>query len=92
MKDGSLEDLPNIGHNLVRKLEDVGILKSEDLLQKGSRAAFMLIRSSDPGACIDMLYALEGAVRGIRWHGLGDEDKQSLRQFYQSIEKSDPDE
>ena len=34
-----------------------------------------------------MLYALEGAIQGIRWHDLSKEKKDNLRDFYNSTIK-----
>lgn len=33
------------------------------------------------GACINMLYTLEGAIQGIRWHR-SNKKKQELKAFY----------
>jgi len=37
------------------------------------------------GVCINMLYALEGAIQGIRWHGLSKERKLELKEYYNSL-------
>lgn len=41
-------------------------------------------QSGHPSACYNRLCALEGALRGIRWHDLPDEVKRDLKAFYQS--------
>jgi DNA transformation protein and related proteins len=91
MEDALLSSLPNIGKSLSIKLEQVDILTPRQLLDEGSKQAFFRIRKLDPGACIDMLYALEGAVQGVRWHSLDDTVKKDLKLFYNSIEKTEKD-
>jgi len=34
-----------------------------------------------------MLYALEGAIQGIRWRGLEQGRKQELKEFYRMMNK-----
>ena len=51
----------------------------------GARQAWRQIRAlADPGICLSALQALEGAVRGVRWHDLPAEAKQELKAFYQA--------
>ena len=81
-----LTAIPNIGKILADKLHKVGILNEHDLKTTGSENAIIKIGTlENSGACINMLYALEGAVQGIRWHGLSKDKKQELREFYNSI-------
>ncbi len=80
-----LQDLPNIGKTLAEKLSLAEINTSEDLQNIGSENAFIKLKTIDKNACINMLYAIEGAVQGIRWHGISKERKQELLSFYNSI-------
>ncbi|HBF88214.1 MAG TPA: competence protein TfoX [Bacteroidales bacterium] len=82
-----LTDLPNIGKELAKKLVEVGIENAEALKSTGSERAFILISAIDSSACINMLYALEGAVQGIRWHQLSLERKQELKIFFNMLKK-----
>ena len=80
----TLSTLPNIGKTLSVKLNAIGINNENDLKQIGSEEAIIKIATlENSGACINMLYALEGAIQGIRWHGLSDERKGELKEFYQ---------
>jgi DNA transformation protein len=36
----------------------------------------------DPGACYNMLYAIEGAVRGVRWHYIPKEERDQLKREF----------
>ena len=79
-----LTALPNIGEKLAAQLRESGIETAEELRRVGSREAWVRILSRDPSACIMRLSALEGAIRGIRWHDLDPETKAELKQFYRS--------
>lgn len=84
-----LTDLPNIGATLAQKLELVGINTPEALKQTGSKQALTKVATiENSGACINMLYALEGAIQGIRWHGLDKDTKTELKEFYRMLELS----
>ena len=84
-----LSDLSNIGETLVNKLVKSGVTSPELLKQPGSEKALLKIATlENSGVCLNMLYALEGAIQGIRWHGLSKERKQELREFYNLLEKS----
>lgn len=83
-----LTTLPNIGTELAKKLEATGIKNAEELKATGSKNAIIRIDTLEAGgACINMLYALEGAIQGIRWHNLDEERKNTLKMFYNSIKK-----
>jgi DNA transformation protein and related proteins len=82
---GELCSLPNVGKVLERNLNCVGIDTVENLLKIGSKEAFLRIRIIDSGACLHMLYGLEGAVEGIKDSMLSDEKKQELKKFYYSL-------
>jgi DNA transformation protein len=80
-----LQDLPNIGNTLEIKLKQVGIENERDLKVLGSENALIKIATlENSGACINMLYALEGAIQGIRWHRLSKARKKELLKFYKS--------
>ena len=50
----------------------------------GSKKAWLEIKAIDESACFNRLCALEGAIRGMRWHNLPDEVKTDLKEFYNS--------
>ena len=82
----ALTELPNIGIVLAQKLTEVDINTPDELISTGSENAFIRIRTVDPEACIHKLYALEGAVRGIRWHYLPQDRKEELTAFFRRIQ------
>lgn len=84
-----LEQLPNIGSTLSAKLMQVGITNPVQLREKGSINALIQISTlQNHGACINMLYALEGAIQGIRWHGLPKTRKTELLTEFKSLKIS----
>lgn len=84
----SLTDLPNIGKTLAEKLNAVGIESEQELKNIGSENAIIKISTiENSGTCLNMLYAIEGAIQGIRWHGIDNDRKQELREFYRVMTK-----
>lgn len=83
-----LSSLQNIGNALADKLKTVGIDSPEQLKSAGSEKAFIRLAVIDENACINQLYALEGAVQGIRWHKLDKSRKKELTEFYNMLKKS----
>jgi DNA transformation protein len=80
-----LTESPNIGNTLAKKLEDIGITSLEEVRNTGSKELLTRMASRDRnGVCLIMLYALEGAAQGIRWHGLSQERKEELKAFYKA--------
>jgi DNA transformation protein len=86
MKD-DLINMPDIGRTLADKLKNVGIYSPRDLITTGSENAMIKIETVDHETCINMLYALEGAIQGIRWHDLDDGRKTELKEFYDRLLK-----
>ena len=80
-----LSEMPNIGLILEKKLTDIGIETPKELIDLGSKEAFIRIKVVDDTACYNMLCALEGAIQGIRWHNLCDATKDDLKYFIQSL-------
>ena len=85
--DEELTLLPNIGSALAEKLRRVDVKTPNDLRQLGAEACFLRLLTIDKDACSNMLYALEGAVQGIRWHDLDKYRKQELKEFFVLAQK-----
>jgi DNA transformation protein len=83
----SLTEYPNIGKVLACELNKIGIDNIEELIKIGSaEAVFEICIASDKG-CINMLYALEGAIKGIRWHDLSKEQKTIVKNQFEELKK-----
>ena len=79
----ALAGLPNIGNILAEKLVSVGITCYDDLISLGSVEVALKIRDGvDLGACYNMLYAIEGAIRGVRWHNIPKEERNLLKREF----------
>ncbi len=82
---GSLSSLPNVGKVLEKNLNDIGVYTPEQLTEMGSKDAFARIRLIDGGACLHMLYGLEGAIEGIKDTQLAESTKQDVKRFFHSL-------
>lgn len=80
-----MAQLPNIGKVLEKRLHEAGVYTPAQLREIGSKEAFIRVHLHDSGACLHMLYALEGAVEGIRYTQLSEETCQDLKQFFNSL-------
>jgi len=80
-----LSMLPNIGKTVEKQLNEVGVETIKQLIEIGSKQAWLRIKGIDDSACINRLYALEGAIQGIRWHNLAEEVKVELKEFYNNF-------
>lgn len=74
--------LPNIGKALNDRLSIAGITKAEKLIELGAEQSFSLLYAIEHDTCINTLYALEGAIQGIRWHNLSQKRKDELKLFF----------
>jgi DNA transformation protein len=82
----ALSDLPNVGKILESNLLTVGIETPEQLRSMGAEEAFIRIRAqADPGACLHMLYGIQGAIDGMPDKFLPVQTKERLRLFYKSL-------
>ena len=83
----NLSNRINIGKDTETKLIQVGIDSFEKLVSIGSEQAFIRLQTIDPGACLSLLYGLDGAIDGTKWNKLSPERKQALQQFYKMTKK-----
>ena len=74
-----LTKLPNIGKVLAGRLNAVGITSYQELTDLGSVEAVIKVGEANLDACYNMLYALEGAIQGVRWHALPKEERAQLK-------------
>ena len=74
-----VKNLPNIGPVLAKELGNVGISTASDLIKIGSAAALYKIKGLSGRGCMNRLFALEGAIRKVRWHKLSKKEKSSAK-------------
>lgn len=58
-----LTDMMNIGKEMVKKLNAVGIDSSKKLIEIGSKQAFLQLKQEYPNVCLVHLYTFE--IRGF---------------------------
>ncbi len=80
-----LKELPNIGPELARLLDEAGVHDAEELRTLGTQEVFLRLKARDPDACFHKLTAIEGAVQGVRKSQLAPERKAQLRAFFDSL-------
>ena len=71
-------DLPNLGPKSQQMLEDAGIATLDQLRTLGSVAAFARVKRSGGNPSLNLLWALEGALTGLRWQDVAREHRTSL--------------
>lgn len=80
---GELSKLPNIGKEVEKQLNNVGIFTYDELKDIGAEKAWLKIQQIDVSACIHRLLALEGAIQGIKKTALPQERRGELKDFYE---------
>jgi len=78
---------PNIGKDTGTKLIQVGVNSFAELQATGTEQAFLRLQTLDPGACLQLLYGLEGAIQGVPASELSAEKKLELREFHTMVKK-----
>ena len=78
-----LTTLRNIGTEMKRKLNTIGINGAEDLIEMGSKKAFFRLKVEYPEICLVHLYVLQGAIDNVDYNMLSPECRAELREFYE---------
>ena len=76
-----LASMMNIGKEMARKLDSVGIGSAEELVRLGAEQAFLKVKGRYPNVCLVHLYALEGAVCNVEFNSLPEGRKRELKEF-----------
>ena len=84
---GELSKLPNIGKEVEKQLNQAGVTTYDELKEIGAEEAWLKIQKIDESACINRLYALEGAIEGVKKTLLPDGRKAELKEFYNEHKK-----
>lgn len=87
-----LTKLPNIGKVLAARLHNIGVTSYQDLVDLGSVEAVLKIGEAHLDTCYNMLYAIEGAIQGVRWHALPKEGRAQLKAEFDAAHASNLDE
>jgi DNA transformation protein len=80
MTDRPLETLTNLGKVSARQLAEVGIKTEADLRALGAAAAYLKLKDHfGRGVSLNYLYALDGALKGVRWDLMPETERAVLR-------------
>jgi DNA transformation protein len=83
----SLAGLANLGPKSAGYLIAAGISSFEELVALGSVSAFAKVKSVEPKASLNLLWALEGALTGLHWREVAKEHRTSLLLALESYEQ-----
>jgi DNA transformation protein len=75
----------NIGKVLELKLEAVGIETLDELKKVGTEEAFLRLLANNKNTSRSVIFSIEGAITGVRWHNLNGPRKDELKKFYNSV-------
>ncbi len=75
---GKPSRLKNLGPVSTRWLASVGIRRRADLIRLGAVEAFLRVKAAGHKPSLNLLWALAGAERGLRWNRLSQEDRHRL--------------
>lgn len=77
----ALTSMRNIGKEMERKLQSVGICSAEELIQAGSEEAYLRLKLRYPNVCLVHLYVLQGAVSNLDYNRLPEDVKRDLKRI-----------
>ncbi len=77
----------NIGPVSEQWLRAIGVHTREDLEELGSIEAYRIIKQHGFNASLNLLYALEGAIRNLHWTALPENVKTKLKRAAQALSK-----
>ena len=80
-----LTDRINIGKDTAAKLIKVGINSIDELTALGTEQAFIRLQALDAGACMCLLYSIDGAISNTKWNQISAERKQELKAFHKQV-------
>jgi DNA transformation protein len=78
-----LTALPNIGETVAAALRKAGVESYGDLADMGAVEAALRVARGGRKDCYNLLFALEGAIRGVRWHSIPKQDRARLKQEFE---------
>lgn len=80
-----LTAMRNIGAEMKKKLNAIGINRAEDLVSIGSKEAYFRLKSAYPEVCLVHLYTLQGAIDNVDFNMLPQTVKNDLKAFSDSM-------
>ena len=78
-RTSELGRLKNIGAVVEAWLNEAGFSTETELREVGAVLAYKIVKHQRPAANLNLLYALDGALRDVHWNELTSERKAWLR-------------
>lgn len=82
---GALCSMRNIGREIERKLNSVGIFTPEELSNSGSKEVFRKLKKKHANVCLVHLYVLQAAIDDVEMDQLSATVKAELKGYSDSI-------
>lgn len=82
-----LQDLRNLGPKSRDMLIKAGIHNADDLRRVGAVVAYVRTKAIWPGATLNLLWALEGALSGRPWQQVAESDRASLLMALEDVQR-----
>lgn len=79
MPDSEIPRLLNLGPASSRWLHAIGVTTEAELREMGAVRAFRILTLRGYRPSMNLVWAIEGALRGIHWTVLPEEVRQSMR-------------
>jgi DNA transformation protein len=84
-----LIQIRNLGPVSQQWLREIGVHTINDLRRVGSVSAYAMVRRNERRASLNLLWALEAALRDIDWRELNSRDKEFLKKELAELQSSD---
>ena len=81
----SIPGVHNVGKVIEVLLEEIGVDSFEKLCQIGAEDTFLILLANNKNLSKSVLFALEGAIQGVRWFNLDKTRKDQLEKFFHSV-------
>lgn len=83
----TLEKLPNLGPKSSQWLREAGIENLEQLRAMGPVLVYRVVKSMQPQASLNLMWALAAGLEGIDWRELSADYKQRLKQQLHELDQ-----
>lgn len=83
----TLRELPGLGEKSVAMLAQAGINNLSELRTLGAVAAYWRVKQSQTNVSLNLLWALEGALSGLHWQVVAQQQRLSLLLELEQLQK-----
>lgn len=90
MTDDDIANWPNLGPTSIAWLRAAGLDRGSQVRRLGPVAAYLLVKTRQSRASLNLLWALVAGETGRDWRSLGVEEKARLREELRRLESESP--